>query len=240
MIRRTSPMPVASARPGFTLLEVIVSTAITAILAASVFACLRVAFRARDSAMAAVRPTQAAEVALSIMRSDLESAMCPRERTIGPFIGTYDTVSFYAPVEPTIGPSHGEMKLIEYGVAPSTNALGQPDLVLVRRIQGNLLANPAPPAYEEIICRNIRTFQLSYFDGTQQLRGDAELEAWDSSQYDNSVPQAVRIVLELAVNEAGEPPAPGEEPVIRTTIRVFTLPCAKPVDVDELLGLEDD
>ena len=47
------------------------------------------------------------------------------------------------------------------------------------------------PDEEAVICRNVRTFFVRYYDGQQML------ETWDSTQLNNALPMAVEITLEL-------------------------------------------
>ena len=62
---------------GFTLLELLVAMTIAAVVAGSLFAGLRIAFRAQESAEAAVEPARTAELAMSLLRPDFESAVPP-------------------------------------------------------------------------------------------------------------------------------------------------------------------
>jgi prepilin-type N-terminal cleavage/methylation domain-containing protein len=76
---------------GFTLLELLVATAMMSILVLSLFETMRVAFRARDTALAAVGPARAGEAAMDVMRADLESALPPTGRLASTFIGATGT-----------------------------------------------------------------------------------------------------------------------------------------------------
>jgi prepilin-type N-terminal cleavage/methylation domain-containing protein len=76
---------------GFTLLELLCATAIMAMLALSLYASMRIGFRARDRALAAVGPARSAEVAMDLVRRDLESALPPRGLMAGSFFGSAGT-----------------------------------------------------------------------------------------------------------------------------------------------------
>src|SRR5438105_15902932 len=61
---------------------------------------------------------------------------------------------------------------------------------LVRRVTRNLLASTDPPVEEEIICRDVRSLSLRYFDGT------AWQESWDSTTVGDVLPVPVGIPIE--------------------------------------------
>ncbi len=65
--------------------------------------------------------------------------------------------------------------------------------VLVRQLRRNLLPQieNAEPDEESVVCRNVRTFTIRYYDG-QQFE-----EYWDSSELGNILPMAVEVTLEL-------------------------------------------
>ena len=72
---------------GFTLLELLVATAMTAVLAGSLYATLHVAFKARRAATAAVEQMRKAELAVELIRAEVESAVVPRGILAGGFLG---------------------------------------------------------------------------------------------------------------------------------------------------------
>jgi hypothetical protein len=188
------------------------------IIAFSLAGSIRAGFKARDSAESAVEPGRTAELAVEVIRSDLESAAPPRGILAGAFTGTpstdekgeSDDVFFYST---TPGPDHvsgtGEVKQIEIlaYTDPATN-----EHLLVRRVTGNLLSEVQQQPDEEVLCRNVGSFTLKYYDGTDWVN------SWDSTQYDNTLPSAVQMTLEL------ERPAGigGQTQIIRFT-RTFQL-----------------
>ena len=91
-------------------MELILASAMISVVAVSLFATLRVAFKARDRALATVGPARAAEVAIDLLRRDLESALPPTGVIAGSFIGDAgleaggtSVVEFYAVSGPTPG-----------------------------------------------------------------------------------------------------------------------------------------
>lgn len=175
--------------------------AISVALAASLFATLRVAIKAKDAGMAAVRPISQLEIAMDMIRADLEAAQPPNGVLESQFEGTQsgggdaesDQLYFYnnglsAGQHPD---GVGEIKQVGLLLEQQGN-----DQVLVRQVTSNLLAQQTPTPDEEIICRNVTSFGLQYFDG------EAWQTSWDSTQYGNALPSAVAVMLQVADPEA--------------------------------------
>jgi len=76
-------------RRAFTLLELIIALSLTCLLAASLFASLYVAFKARQVADRAVSPGRSAELAMEMLRADFDGVQPQR----GIFEGTYTGLS---------------------------------------------------------------------------------------------------------------------------------------------------
>jgi hypothetical protein len=91
---------------------------------------------------------------------------------------------------------------------------------LVRSVTRNLLAPTVPPPDEEILCRNVRSFTVQYFDGTDWQ------DSWDSTTLGDILPQAVAMTFEALIDDA----KPGQEPRVYKVSRVFPLACATPAD----------
>lgn len=211
MIRRNP-----SAR-GFTLLEMLVATAMVVVLAGALYAALYTAFKARNTALAAVDVVHANDQALEIVSADLQAAVVPNGLLCGPFVGAGDssaagptdnTLSFYsaiADIEPV--PGACDIKRIDYALDSSAGGQGAS---LVRRVTSNLLATQTPEPTQEVVCRNVASFIVRYFDG------ESWQETWDSTTVNNALPLAVEVTIQTAAT----PKQPGS-----TLTRVVTLPC---------------
>jgi type II secretion system protein J len=223
--------PTAGRRPrGFTLLELLVAITLMVIVALSLAASMRIGFKARDSAESAVEPGRTAELAFEAIRSDLESAAPPRGILAGAFTGTpstdekgeSDDVFFYST---TPGPQHvtgtGEVKQIEI-LAYTDPTTGEH--MLVRRVTGNLLSEVEQQPDEEVLCRNVGSFTLMYYDGTDWVN------SWDSTQYDNTLPSAIQMILELERPTGG---INGQTQILRFT-RTFQIAGYNPPGTWEL------
>lgn len=208
---------------GFTLLEMLAASAMAAVLIGSLYASLNVAFKARRSALGASETLRRTHRTLDLIRTDLQSACVPNGVLAGGFVGQTgqglmgagsDTLSFYATamdIEPDEG--IGDIKLLEYAVVDG----GGEQMILERRITTNLLAMVTPEPKREVICRGVKSFVVKYFDGT------AWEDSWDSANFDNTLPKAVQVTLELE-------PTPGAQPLRLT--QTVPLPCG--VDASQL------
>ncbi len=192
------------ANSGFTLLEMLAATALTCMLAGSLYVSLHVAFKARSSAMASLESGRQGQWAMELLKADLLSAAVPNGILAGGFVGqskevsnaVADTLTFYAAamdIEPR--PGVGDIKKIEYACQIDPNS-GR--TLLVRQVTTNLLSPVVPQPIQEVLCRGVRDFSLRYFDGS------AWLENWDSTTLGNLLPVAVEITIELVGDTGNE------------------------------------
>jgi type II secretion system protein J len=211
-------------RNGFTLMELSLAMGMMAMLALTLYMSITIALRARDSAAANIAPVRAATVASDLIRQDLESVLPPTGNLAGPFIGysngglpngRSDAITFYC-----VGNDQalGDVPLAE-GIR-RVDLLVRTDVtppVLVRQVNRNLLAQAEMPPEEEILCRNVRSLAIRYFDGTTWQ------ETWDSTTMGDVLPTAVEMTLDLEfARRPGEPPQPYR------VMRIIPLACAKP------------
>ncbi len=224
-------------RQAFTLIELVVAMAIVAIMAVSLYASVRIAFKSQASAEAAVEPSRTAELAMEFIRQDLDNACPPAGnngqialatgRLCGDFIGNdslgnnnkdSDDLNFFTTAEAAEHPSaNGEVKNVELLITSTQNSADQ---VLVRRVTRNLLSALVPTPDEEVLCRGVVGFNLRYYDGTTWN------DSWDSTAVSNALPTAVEVTLELE-----RPNTVGGVQTYRFT-RVFTMSCATPPSDD--------
>ncbi|HEV8608228.1 MAG TPA: type II secretion system protein GspJ [Tepidisphaeraceae bacterium] len=204
---------------GFTLLELILAMGMISMLAVSLYATLRVAFKARDSATSGIAPMRSANVALDLLGQDIESALPPTGLLAGAFLGQHlgdvqisqDTIEFYC-----IGssdsfdpPRSAGFRKIDLGLIASLDGRAY---LLVRRITSNLLSPQEVQPEEEILCRNVRSFALRYFDGSTWY------EDWDSTQMGDILPVAVQVDLQIQTSPDAQAP-------LYHASRVFAFAC---------------
>jgi hypothetical protein len=199
--------------------------AMAAMLALSLYAAMNVALRSRTTAQNAIDPVRTGMIAMDLVERDFQSVPPPTGTLKGTFyaghqaagVGDSDHVEFFSVgADPIEGDSADASPLAE-GIRKvqlyvQTDGVATP--VLVRRVTRNLLPAAEALADEEILCRNVRSFSLRYFDGL------AWQETWDSTMLEDALPMAVAITLELGDVDA-------EKPTNRMT-RIVPLACAKP------------
>jgi type II secretion system protein J len=212
-------------RQAFTLLELIVATAMVAIIALTLAASLGTAIKARELAENSVETGRTAALIMEHIRTDLQCALPPSRGTFaGSFQGSdsfdergneADDLVFFSTAPSPLHPEggNGDIKQFELTLYQPENSN---DHILVRRTINNLLpvAQEENPD-EEVLGRNVYGFNVRYFDGSDWQ------DNWSSGQYNNSLPIAVEVTLSL---EAPDKLPDGSPRIVRYT-RVFHLPC---------------
>jgi type II secretion system protein J len=217
-------------RGAFTLLELMIAMAIVAILALSLVAELHVGFKTREVTEASMETGRTAALVMEVIRNDLLSAVPPSRGTFEQaFEGTQnpqgdgnDDLVFYTTSPASmhmvggVSVGNGDIKEIEL---TAYTPQGRTDTILVRRTWNNLLAPTQENPDEEVLCRNVQSLTLQYYDGN----GLAWMPTWDSTTATpvNTLPTAVMVTLTLKSPVKNKD---GSQPVVYYT-RVFQLPC---------------
>ncbi len=183
-----------SRRPsGFTLLELVVATAMVAIMALSLYAAMGVGFRARQSVREQTQAARQAAIVLDLVERELQSVMPPTGVLAGPMIayanGTTgseaDTIEFYAVgADADTGDDPLGEGIRRVQIVPSGDTL-------VMRVERNLLSSVQTPVEDQLLARGVRAFGLRYYNGYGWQ------PEWDSTQLGNILPVAVEITIEL-------------------------------------------
>lgn len=179
----------------FTLLELLLAIAVTAMLAATVYASLMVATHTRDLAADAVGRSRTLTLALGLVRRDLQSIPPPTGTLAGAFIGeddnetdtiTFTTANAYLPPDGRLS------DLVNVRIALTGDTDDDRALMLVREVTTNLLSPTTTEPEIQVLARGVTGFDVSYSDGADWLNG------WDSTQRDNTLPLAVKVTLNHA------------------------------------------
>lgn len=226
-------------KKAFTLLELILAMMITCLLAAALYGSLWTAFKARDSAVAAVTPVRKLQIAMALIGNGLQCALPMNDNSnnpnslIGPFEGQPQgavsqlspTIEFYAiksGVDSNDPTQADGVKRIDIQLA----TLDDGSQALVRNVtpalpgdqqslvQGQTQATPV----QEILCRDVAGFTVQYYDGQNWY------DTWDATAYSNALPMAVQIMIQLKA-PPGKDPDQGME-----LTRTFALPAAVPIN----------
>jgi type II secretion system protein J len=204
----------------FTLLELLVAMTIMSIIGLSLYTSLNLAFRVRDSAQAAVDNARVLEIAMSLLKEELMSAMPPSGVLAGSFEGEdetgsegndADTLSFYSSDNVPSGDELAcDVRKVEIGVAQRD---GADEKVLIRGVTTNLLSPKTLDPAEEVLCGNVASLNFRYYDGSDWQ------DDWDSGDNDDTLPGAVEITVSLVADD--EDDDDGGYSLTRTVI----LPC---------------
>ncbi|HEV7299347.1 MAG TPA: type II secretion system protein GspJ [Tepidisphaeraceae bacterium] len=185
-------------RSAFTLLELILSLGMVAMISLTLYGSMRTAFRARTTAENQTAAARPAQILLDLLQSDFESILPPGGTLAGAFIatpattgfGSADRVNFF-----TIGRDlYGQVPApFAEGVRQVELALDTtgPQPLLVRRVSRNLLSQNEAPIEQEVLSPRVRALSLRYYDGTEWT------DTWDSAALANALPQAVQIGIEI-------------------------------------------
>ncbi|MBN1805911.1 MAG: GspJ family type II secretion system protein [Sedimentisphaerales bacterium] len=215
---------------GLTMIELLVAMTLMVVTASCLFTALYTGFRAKRSAMSAVEPTSLAINAIELIKQDTNGVLPLGGTLAGSFLG-YDSVGvngvdtdsleFYTTQiysegdSPAGGLGKIELALEEDTDNEDTNNHDRSNYRLVRRITTNLLSPRATEAEEQVLCRNVRSLNLRYFDG------DSWQEEWDSTTDANSLPLAMEIDIQVLYNTKSS----DKEPQIRRLVQSFAIPC---------------
>ncbi len=214
----------SSARRGFTLLELAVGLVMVAVVGVSLATAMSIAFRARSSAREQTNVVREAMIAMDVVQQEIASALPPKAESLlaGPFMGysagtfesSADTLEFYSLARDAGAPDDDPLSDGPRWIELSLSSDGERG-VLVRRMRRNLLATVLDDPVEEALLAGVRAFGLRYFDGTQWY------EEWDSTSYNNSLPLAVEVTLEL------DRPSPTDPEQYYRLVHVIRIPAGR-------------
>lgn len=236
MTRRT---PRLAARDAFTLLELLLATAVGAIVLLVINATFMSALRLHNTTHERIDDDVMVQRALAIVRKDLAGIMLPAavpansNTVVNTFSGqlvtdgsTTTTTNLLdnsgERITPDITTSTGrvdgwtpfaEVQVVSYYLSPSADGNGGKDLV--RLVMRNLLPATDPIAESQVLLPGVLSAAISYYDGVDWL------DTWDSTET-TSLPTAFRFSIVMAPRGASASsvdPAPIElvVPVIVTT-----------------------
>ena len=220
----------------FTLVEMVISAALMAVVLGAAYACLRAGLETRRMVEPRSDVYQAGRVAMSLLAADLRAA-CPLHK--GPaFLGTQrqvgamdaDNLDLATHNFTPARPGEGDYACVSWFVErdPKTGAAS-----LWRRRNPSLAFDPLSGGVREEIAADVRGFKLEYYDGYDWFStwGDPAGEAKQASSLRErpnlvGMPEAVRATLLLAESPTDARPAarPAAEEVpslrFETVVRV--------------------
>jgi prepilin-type N-terminal cleavage/methylation domain-containing protein len=207
-------------RRGFTLIEVVISASLMALIMVSAYLCLNAAFSGRKEIEPRLEIIQNARVAMAIMTADLRAA-CPLSkdydligmpRTLGDVQA--DNLDFathnYTPKHPGEGDFCQESFFVQRNRQTGLYSLW-------RRRNPRIALDPLSGGSIEEIATGLAGLKLEYFDGFD----------WSDSWGDTSSDDKAQTSLRQKSNLQGMPQA------IRITLMLDSNPQVKPLDTTE-------
>lgn len=200
MISRRPTPHVARA---FTLIEVLLALAVSAIVLAAISGVFYSAVRLRERTTALLDDAAPLHHALVLLRRDLQGALPPGGVTVGDFksglLNTGSAQGFGLQFYTTTGVINenapwGDIQEVTYQLrdaADRNHALGRD---LIRTVTRNLLATTVLNSDEQWLMGNIQSLEFACFDGLDWR------DAWDTSAGNTNLPIAIRVRIQLATD----------------------------------------
>jgi general secretion pathway protein J len=174
-----------SASAGFTLLELMISLALTALLSLVAYASLNISFKALHHGEAAAEQLQELRVGETILARSLSSAAQGSMKVPSYFEGNAKEMQFFTPV-PLEAYNLGG--LYHWRVLAGQNESGQGVLAVEQTKNVNWLQDPQGVEDRQIIIDRLESLRFAYG------RGDQEVANWDGEAA-KALPDWVRIYL---------------------------------------------
>ncbi len=206
---------------GFTLIEVLLAVVIFAIVLAAMSTVFYSALRLRNRTAAHLEEKLPIQHATAIMQRDLAGLVAPggmlasnlttaasgamQAQNATPFFVNTGNIDDTSP--------WGEVQKVAYYLTDSTNQPGSKDLM--RAVTRNLLAPAEEVPVTQWLMSGVRNLAFSFYDGT------AWTETWDSSVTTN-LPTAIKVQIELASLDAGQPVETPMEFVVPVVVQIRT------------------
>ena len=193
---------------GFTLLELTVALAASAVVLSAIFGIFSRAIHLRDNATERTRDARVRLRAANVIRNDLRNAYISgntgvtlaatlegSEESHGASFPGYLKFTTTTTPDDADDPS-ADVQQVEYYIVNDPNAVGTKTGLLVRATTRDLLATVREQAPEETLLADVASMEVSFYDGTEWK------ESWAFSDDNKTLPTAVRVRLKTTLNTA--------------------------------------
>jgi type II secretion system protein J len=189
---------------GFTLLEMLLALAVSAIVLAAIGGVLFSAIRLRERTIALLDESVPLYRAITFLRRDLQGALPPGGMMAGDFkvgaLNSANGASVGIQFTTTTGVLRddlpwGDVQEVTYELRDPvirTNGAGKD---LIRTISRNLLSTSTLDYNEQWLLGNVESLQFTCFDGGNWR------ELWDTSLTETNLPNAIRVQIQLVADE---------------------------------------
>jgi len=189
----------------FTLLEVMLAMAVSAIVLAGIGGVFFSALRLRERTTALVDESAPFQQALGVMRRDLLGALPPGTVLAGNFInqagggvGGGASLQFCTTTGALKGGAPwGDIQQVIYGLRDPSERTANGSKELIRSVTRNLLATAETNIDDQLLLTNVQQVAFSCYDGFSWR------DSWDTSMGDTNLPVAVRVTIQLATENRG-------------------------------------
>jgi type II secretion system protein J len=187
----------------FTLIEVLLALAVSAIVLAAISGVFYSALRLRERTSALLDESVPVQRALGLLRRDLQGVLPPGGVLAGDFkngaLTSGTAQGFGLQFYTTTGVINddapwGDIQEVTYQLrdpADRNRALGKD---LIRAVTRNLLATTVLNSDEQWLLGNIQNLEFACFDGSDWR------DSWDTSAGNTNLPTAVRVRIQLAAD----------------------------------------
>ncbi len=206
-MKRQGHLP-GSRRAGFTLLELLVSSVMVAVLVSSLYGIFRGAHNMQKTTtdmLEAGRPLADLE---RPFRIDIEDCLAPVGLLAGPLLGEkneqsgarHDTLELYTTSARVIDSSPwGEICKVDYALEQMESTANQDaGLTLVRTVTRNLLASSDSTPVAITLIEGVQSLAFAYYDG------ETWQDSWDATSVSSVMPTAIRVDIAFVPPRAGE------------------------------------
>lgn len=217
----------------FTLLELLVAMTLMVVTASCLYTALYTGFRAKRSAEFAVEPTSKAINAIELIKQDTLGILPLGGTLAGSFIGTNssdtkgmdtDSLEFYTTHiyadDNLLASGLGKIELLLEEDNDDVSGKDREGYKLVRKITTNLLSSKTVDSEEQVLCRNVQSLNLRYYD-----EEDGWVDEWDSTEDANNLPLALEIDIQVIHTEKNSSTNVSKDPQTRRLMQAFAIPC---------------
>jgi type II secretion system protein J len=208
-------------RIGFTLLEVLASVSMFAVIMAALLGAFHITMNMRENAYKRIEEGLPKHYVADIIKRDFASAAAPAGVLAGPFIGEseevssvrLDTVEFFS-ASGMIDQENpwSELQMVQYYLLePENEGSG---LDFTRAVTWNLLPLDEEDPDEQRLLAGVRSLTLEYYDG------EVWEDTWDSTLQDSQAPSAVRMLIEFEPEGDVEDEEEDEEAVAPSPLEI--------------------
>lgn len=204
---RTTRPRIRSSRSGFTLLELLLATAVGAVVLIAIQTTFFGALRLHNTTHARIDEETVVDRALGIVRKDFSGILLPGGTLSGELqsstFSSSMTGNFGDPITPEIFTSSGridgwnpfsEAQMVVYYLGPANN--GQAGRDLIRVATRNLLPVQEATVEDRVLLQGVASATVTFYDG------QAWMDSWDSTTT-STLPSAIKLSLVMAPHEGG-------------------------------------